>query len=214
MIVLILGPQGSGKGVQAKRLAKKMNFVYFSTGEYLRKLSDGNKDIADRLNSGVLFPDKEVFEYVTAFFETLNTSDNIVLDGYPRSVEQFKLLEDWLKERDSDIDMAILIEVSEETSIKRLSSRRQDPKTGKIYNLTTEPKPGPEVDISTLIQRGDDKPEAIKQRLSQYNDDTVPLLEVLKEKGILREVDGERTIEEIAVEISSLVEEGVKNEQN
>jgi len=147
-------------------------------------------------------PDSEGFEYVKRYLENNNSFDNIVFDGFPRSVVQYELLKNWLKEKGSSIDFAVLISITENESIKRLTNRRKDPKTGEIYNLVTNPPPD-NVDRSSLVQREDDNPEAIKKRLELYKKVTLPLIEQFREDGILIEIDGEQPIDVIFDNISS-----------
>ncbi len=210
MILLILGPQGSGKGTQAKRLAAEFGLYYFDAGAELRKIAKTDARINEIVNKrGELLPDLEMFGVVTkALGERTN---NLILDGYPRSLKQFELITGWLANKGSKIAKAIYLRVSQPESIKRLSARRSDPETGKIYNLITRP-PGPGVDITKLIQREDDKPEAIRERLMVYHQTTEPLINKLRELGALIETDGERPVEEIYSELKKKVE-SIKNEE-
>lgn len=204
MIILILGPQGSGKGTQGKLLAARLGYFYFDVGAHLRKIAKNDPRINQIVNKrGELLPDEEIFQIVTKYLEENHLYDNLILDGYPRSVAQYGLIKAWLISKGSKINKAILLTVSDEVSIKRLSSRRSDPKTGKIYNLITK-IPGAEVDQSTLVQREDDKPEAIAERLRLYHQTTKPLVDLLTQEGILVEVNGERAIEEIEESINEI----------
>lgn len=197
MIILIMGPQGSGKGTQARRLAEEFGLLYLDVGALLRKISKTDERINEIVNKrGALLPDKEIFEIVTKHLSEKGQYDNLILDGYPRSIQQYELVENWLEKNGSRITKALFLNVSESESVKRLSARRFDPKTGKIYNLITK-VPGPEVDVASLVHREDDKPEAIQERLTHYRETTKPLIEKLREEGKLVELDGERAIEEI-----------------
>lgn len=205
MIILMMGPQGSGKGTQAKLLAQKLGYFYFDLGAHLRKIAQDDPRIDEIVNKiGALVPDAEIFEIVTNFLSQRGLYDNLILDGYPRSVAQYRLLKDWLAAHNSGINKAIFLRVSDEVSVRRLSARRIDERTGKIYNLLTNP-PGPEVDQSKLVQREDDKPEAIAKRLSYYHQTTQPLVELLRKEGLLIEVDGEQSIEAIQKEINEKI---------
>jgi adenylate kinase len=207
MNIIILGPQGSGKGTQAKLLADKFNLFYFESGRFLRNLAKKDKRIRERINKGKLLDDEEMFFLLSSYLEKKDKKvKNIILDGYPRSIKQYKLLKSWLKKKGSKIDHAIALEVSKKESIRRLSARRVDKKTGKIYNLITNP-PGPGVDKRNLIQREDDKPEVIKRRLDQYEKITLPLLKLLEKEGILIRVNGERPIKVIFEDILSCLKD-------
>jgi adenylate kinase len=117
------------------------------------------------------------------------------------------MLRDWLGEKGTEINHVVLLEISENESIKRLSARRICEKCGTIYNLITNPPPEEGCGCGgKLTQRLDDKPEAIKQRLSEYKKTTKPLVEIFKKDGILIEVDGERPIDTIFEDILKRIE--------
>lgn len=210
MNIIILGPQGSGKGTQAKLLQKKFNFFYFEAGKFLRERAKTNQQIDEIVNKkGELLSDQLMTKLVVEYLKKNNSSfDNVLFDGFPRTTKQYKLFKKLLVEHKAQIDLVVLIDISEDEAIKRLSARRMDPKTGKIYNLVTAPKPGPEVDIKSLIHRGDDKPEAIRQRLSWYKSKVLPLVESMeKDRVSVVKVDGGRPIEVIHQDLVRLLEE-------
>lgn len=204
MNIIILGPLGSGKGTQARLIAEKLNLYYFESGKFLRKLAKSDSSIDERINKkGELFPDEEMFSLLSKHVESKSpTRENLLLEGYPRSVKQYELLKEWLAEKSQQIDWAILLEISEKESLRRTLARKIDRKTGKIYNLITNP-PGPDVDTKNLYRRPDDKPEAIRKRLDWFKNSVLPLVDVLKKEGILEKVDGERPIETIFEDILS-----------
>lgn len=206
MNILLIGPQGSGKGTQARILADEFGFYYFESGAYLRRLAETHPDLAKTLAEGKLVPDKEMTSYLTAFLDSQNLYDDIIFDGFPRTLEQYNFLKNWMNDKKVKLDLVINLEVSEKETIRRLSARREDPATGKIYNLITEPPPA-EVDKSKLIQRDDDKPEAIKERLKLYRERTEPLVTELKKETKVIEINGEQPIETIAKEIESYIKE-------
>lgn len=209
MNIMILGPQGSGKGTQAKLLADKFSLYYFESGRFLRRLAKQNQRIDETINKkGRLIPDEEMFEYVKEELEeNAPEADGIILDGYPRSIKQHKLLTNWLGGKGKDIDYAIFLDISEKETIRRLSARRIDKKTGRIYNLITNPPPA-DISKKDLEQRPDDREDAIKVRLEQYREQTEPLINLLRKKGILMEIDGERPIETIFEDISGRIRHG------
>ncbi len=206
MNILLIGPQGSGKGTQARILVEKFNLYYFESGAYLRKMAESNPDIKKMLNEGKLVPDKEFTSYLAAYLDDQNLYDNILFDGFPRTVSQYEFFKKWLTDRKVSLDLTILLKISEKETLRRLSARRQDPATGKIYNLITEPPPS-DIDVTKLIQRDDDKPEAIKKRLELFREQTEPLIIRLREESEVIEVDGERPIETISDDLIKLVEE-------
>lgn len=212
MIILILGPLGSGKGTQAKRLAKRFDLHFISMGDLLRRAAEKNDEIDELINKkGKLVPAYTTYKILKDYLDDNKITDDIIFDGYPRMVQQYEFLKEWLEKGDKEIDLAIVLEVSEEESVRRLSGRREDSKTGRIYNLNTSPKPGPEVDVKKLIRRDDDQPGAIKARLKWYQTDVVPLIKRLEEEGVeVKRVNGEQSVEKIQVDLFKLLERVVR----
>lgn len=197
MNVVFLGPQGSGKGTQGELLAQKTGMYYFDAGAYLREISKKRPDIDEIVNKrGALLPDDMVYKLVRDHFISKNQYDNIIFDGYPRSLPQWNLISELLKSHGTTIEKVFLLTINEEETVSRLSARRIDPATDIIYNLITNPPP-PNVDPSTLIHREDDQPDAIKVRLTAYHMSTQPLVEELRKQGKLIEIDGTQSIENI-----------------
>lgn len=202
MNIIVLGAQASGKGTQARLLAKELNLFYFESGNFLRELAKTDSSIDERINKkGELLPDEEMFSLMVKHIEENNPSrENLLLEGYPRSIKQYELLKAWLAEKSQKIDHVIYLEISEKEIMRRLSTRRVDRKTGEIYNLLTNP-PDPEVNKDDLYQRPDDKTEAIEKRLKMYKENTFPLIEALEKEGILEKIDGEQPIEKVFKDI-------------
>lgn len=206
MNIILLGPQGSGKGTQARKLCEKFGFYYFESGEFLREAAQKNDGLRQMLSEGTFVPDREMVSYVTAFLDEKGLYDNILFDGFPRSRIQYRALEKWLEGKKAKVDLAFVLEISEGETIKRLSARRIDPKTGQIYNLITDPPPYG-VDPDTLVQREDDKPKAIKKRLGWYKEQVGPLIKGLEKDIKVIRVDGERPIEKIHQDLLKIVKE-------
>jgi adenylate kinase len=205
MNILLLGPQGSGKGTQARLLCEKFGFFYFESGGFLREASKTNEHLAKMLSEGMFVPDAEMSSYVTAYLDQKGVYDNILFDGFPRSVIQYETLKDWLSAKKVEIDIVFLLKIDEEETVRRLSARRTDPATGKIYNLVTDPPPA-DIDVSTLTQRDDDKPEAIKKRLSWYAEQVTPLISALREDIGVVDIDGTRPIADIQKDLAEIIE--------
>ncbi len=205
MNIVLIGPQGSGKGTQGELLRKNFKLFHFEVGGFLRKLAKKEKRLDEIINKkGELLPDEEVFKYTVEYLgQKVPERDGILFDGFPRSIKQYTLLKKWLSEKGKKINYAVFLDVSEEISIKRLSSRRICLKCGKIYNLITNPPPKNEQCVcgGKLIQRKDDSPDAIKKRLELYRKNTEPLLKILKKDGILLRVNAEEKIDKIFQDI-------------
>lgn len=206
MNLLVLGPQGSGKGTQAEHLAKKFELVYLEMGSLLRQLAKSDPEIDRLINKeGKLVPDDKTAEIFTKFLSEnpLGNKKGLVLDGFPRTPKQYEFVKNYLGAIGQKLDWAIFLEISEKSSIERLSARRTCSVCGKVYNLLTNPPRGIVCDEcgGELIQREDDKQEAIKRRLQIYKERTRPLIEVLEQEQILIRIDGEREIETIFEDI-------------
>lgn len=204
MNIILLGPQGSGKGTQAKFLAEKLGLFYIEMGSILREAAKENPQIDEMINKrGEMAPDDLTASILKAKLEKERPNlTNLLFDGFPRSVAQYQLLKGWFLSKGTKIDKAILLEISEEETIRRLSGRRICSKCGNVYNLTTNPPPGGKCPCGgELIQREDDYPEAIKTRLSLYHQITSPLVEAMEKEGILVRINGERPIEVISKEL-------------
>ena len=210
MNVILLGPQGSGKGTQAELLVQKYGLNYVEMGKILRSIAESDNTYAgivkETIDKGELVPD----EYVRLIaWDHINKQDKekgFWFDGYPRSLEQFEYLEDMLRKFGKKIDWVIYLYISPEESIRRLSARRICEKCGEIFNLVTNPPKNPEICDKCggkLTQREDDQPGAIKRRLELFNERTKPILEKARQENILMEVNGERPIEQIHEEIVS-----------
>ena len=205
MNLVILGPQGSGKGTQARLLADSLGLYYFESGDFLREVAKSDPRIDEIVNKrGELLPDDEVFAMISKHLEAKSPNlENFILDGYPRSLKQYTLLKDWLKVMGKKIDHVIYLAINEEESITRITARRTCEKCDRVYNLVTNPPPAPDTCEcgGKLIQRQDDTPEVVKKRLEIFKETTKPLIEVVKKDGILLEVNGEQPIDVILKEI-------------
>lgn len=196
ILLVLLGPPGSGKGTQAELLAQRLEFSHFSTGEVFRnEIKKGTplgKKVERFVLSGGLVPDEVVLEVVAGFVKE-NNNQSIVFDGFPRTVPQAEGLDKLLSHQGLELTLAVLIDLSDEEVVRRLSSRRQCAQCGKIYNLFfSPPKKDGFCDIcqGELYQRDDDREETIRQRLDVYQELTAPLIEYYEQKRKLHRIDG------------------------
>lgn len=205
MNIILLGPQGSGKGTQAKFLAEKLGLFYIEMGAILRETAKENSQLNEIVNQkGGLVPDELTLTVLKDKLEKEKPDlTNLLFDGFPRSVKQYELLKEWFSQKGVKIDKVLLLEIGEQETIRRLSARRICSQCGNVYNLITNPPTnGGKCSCGgELIQRQDDTPEAIKNRLALYNEVTTPLVDLLEKEGLLIRVDGERPIDTISQDL-------------
>ena len=210
MNILIFGPQASGKGTQGRILAEKLGLLYLSTGNLFRKLSEKDPDVKKMVEKGELPSDELAFSLLKRFIkEEHNSFENIIFDGFPRNVNQFSILKKWLKDNGSKIDNAILLDISDKEALRRLSARRGCNDCKEIFNLVTNPPKKPNMCDKCggeLVQREDDKTEAIEKRLSLYRNVTQPLIDIFEKEGIFKKINGEQSIENISKELLSFLQ--------
>jgi adenylate kinase len=201
MNIIVLGPQGSGKGTQAELLSERLGYFHMESGKLLRELAKTNKILYETIYvRGELVPDQETIDYIEKHLDIYNPSyEKIIFDGFPRALSQFQLLMKWLNTKGKTIEKVFYIYISQEETIKRLSARRTCEECGTVYNLITNPPS--EVNTCAcggkLVQREDDKPEVIERRLRIFHERTEPMIEEIRKLGILIEIDGEAPIEDI-----------------
>lgn len=213
MNIVLLGAPGSGKGTQAERLSEKLGLFYLQTGELSRDWAAKDKRIREIVNTGKLIPEAEMTGYVMRYLqEKVPEGKNILFEGFPRFISQFKEYEKWLESKGTKIDAVISLDISEEAAIRRLSSRRICEKCGEVYNLITNPPPGQDKCEcgGKLLQRKDDNPESIKVRFEYYRNNTKKLMDYLDSQGRLVKIDANRPIQVIFNDILNQL--GVKNE--
>jgi adenylate kinase len=209
MILIISGPQGSGKGTQAKMIANEFNLFHMQSGEMLREIAKTEKRIGELQNQGILVPDKETIDYMDKYIKGNKPDfDDIIFDGYPRNIDQYNLMKTWLSSKNKKVNKVIYLQISDDEAIKRLSTRRTCKNCGELYNLITRPPINSESCNkcgSKLIQRDDDKPDAIKKRLSFFHKLTEPMLKEMDAEKLLIKIDGERPVETIFQDIDSKI---------
>jgi adenylate kinase len=202
MRVILLGPQGAGKGTQAQRLADRVGAKHISTGDIVRaEIESGSelgKTVQDYNDRGELVPDEIIVEMAKPH---LDDADAWLLDGFPRNEAQAKALDEALDEIGEDIDAVVALEAPDEALVERLSGRRQSQATGKIYHVEYDPPPKNGDDPGPFIQRKDDSEESIRRRLQIYHDQTEPLKDYYAERDLLVTVDAGRQIPEVTEDI-------------
>lgn len=218
MIIVLLGPPGAGKGTQASRISQTFSIPHIATGDIFREaVKKGTvlgKKAKEYMERGALVPDEIVNGIVEERIRNRDCSDGFVLDGYPRTLDQAKALDEMLERMGRSIDLVLNISVSEENVVERISKRRICRRCGAVYHLITNP---PKKDGvcdrcgGELYQREDDKEEVVRNRLKVYHSQTEPIVNYYKEKGLLVDIDGNGGIEEVWAQIKGHVEAVVKH---
>jgi adenylate kinase len=217
MNIIIMGPQASGKGTQAKKISEKYCIPHISTGDIFRENIKNQtalgKKVIEFTNNGKLVPDELVIEIIKDRLSKADCKKGFILDGYPRTIPQAAALEKITK-----IDRIVSVEVPDEICIKRISGRFMCKSNGAIYNVYTTPKPKKceydkkgnivkaydDVTCELLFQRDDDKPEQVKKRLADYHNQTEPIKVYFSKKNpkVVCEINGQNGIEEVFCEIT------------
>lgn len=213
MRVVLLGPPGAGKGTQAARLAASWGVPHVSTGDAFRQaVAEGTalgKLAQEYMQRGELVPDEVVNGVVAARLARDDCAPGFVLDGYPRTLPQAEALEGMLEERGLRLDAVVDLTVSEEELVRRAAGRRVCSRCGANYHLEFRPpRHAGRCDLcgGELVQREDDRPETVSRRLAVYRRQTAPLVEFYRARGLLVEVDGGGTVEEVTLAILEAVD--------
>ena len=213
MNIVLLGAPGSGKGTQAQPLSVRYKTPHISTGDIFRqemeKASPLGLKVQEYVNSGRLAPDELVLEVMTVRLSQPDCLNGFLLDGFPRTVNQAESLDAYLTNAKRPLDKVLYLSLSEAEVIRRLSSRRQCPKCGKVYNVLTKPPLTADVcdvDGGKLMQRDDDRPETIEKRLRVFNDLTEPLIAYYHGLDLLETIAADRPITEVAKAITTLLD--------
>lgn len=201
MRIILFGPPGAGKGTQAGILAEQFCMVWISTGEILRTAAAHETLLGKKakpfLERGDLVPDSVISGIVREQLESLDSKQGFVLDGFPRNVNQAKTLEEMLKALNLPLTAVVEIQVPFDEIVKRLSVRRSCPHCSRVFSGETDFSLCPNCG-KKLMKRADDREEVIRKRFAIYENEKQPLLRYYKEKGLLLELDGSLTIENVS----------------
>jgi adenylate kinase len=211
MDLILLGAPGAGKGTQGALLAEKLGIPKIATGDMLREAVRDGTELGRRakgfMDAGELVPDEVILGMVRERLSQSDAADGAIFDGYPRNAAQAGSLDRMLGELDRSIDAVVSIEVPEDAIVRRMTGRRTDPETGRVYHVEHNPPPA-EV-AGRCVQRDDDREETVRHRLQVYRSSTEPLVAYYRGRGVpLHAVDGDRPIEQVQDEILELLARG------
>lgn len=189
--IILIGPPGAGKGTQSQIIEKEFGLKQLSTGDMLRAEIAGGTELGlqakELMDRGDLVPDEIMIGMIANRMDGRDCKNGVIFDGFPRTVTQAQALDFLLNQRDAPIKAVIRLTVDEEELVSRLNSRIEQTKAaGKPV-------------------RGDDNEETFRKRLGVYHEQTAPIIPYYAETGLLKEVDGMRSIEQVAAEISALL---------
>ena len=204
--IVLLGPPGSGKGTQGELLGEKLGYVRLSTGDMLREAVRNGTELGKKaktyMDSGALVPNDLIIGLMKE--KIAQAEGGVILDGFPRTVEQADALDQQLK-----VDLALNLDVPDEELINRLTKRRSCPDCNAVYHLIYNP---PKVEGvcdkcgGKLYQRDDDKEETVANRLKVYRENTMPLIGYYEKKGVLVTIPGVGSIDEIYAQVEKAVQ--------
>ncbi|MCU4138741.1 MAG: Adenylate kinase or related kinase [Thermodesulfobacteria bacterium] len=213
MNIIFLGPPGAGKGTQAKVLVEKYGIPQISTGDMLREHVAKGTELGlkakEYMEKGQLVPDEIILSMVKERLSQDDAQKGFILDGFPRTVAQAEALDKLLEEMGKKIEYVLALIVPDEELVTRLTGRRTCKNCGMMYHIKFKP---PKVEGKCdacggeLYQRPDDNEETVRNRLKVYHEQTAPLIEYYRKKGVLFEVDGNKSIEEITQQLINILE--------
>ena len=215
---IFIGPPGSGKGTQAQRLHESRGLTQLSSGHVLRGEICAHTPLGQRVQSfveaGALVPDELISDVMLSAVDKLPADSGFVLDGFPRTVPQAEALQQGFERRGITLHGVLDYELSDEEIIRRISGRRVCTKCGASYNVEFLPPKTPGVcDVcgGELVQRADDEPEVVRQRLVNYREQTEPLVAYYARRDLLCRGDALRPPEEVEAATLAVVDEVLEN---
>jgi adenylate kinase len=213
MNLILLGPPGSGKGTQAKRIEQSRGVCHLATGDMLRAATASGSELGMRvkgiMDSGQLVPDGIIIDMIAARIGEPDCRSGFVLDGFPRTVPQAQALDGMLTERGLGLDHVILIDVDEVALVDRLAGRFTCAQCGASYHERYHlPQVEGVCDVCgsrQFVHRPDDRPEAVRARFEVYRRQTAPILPYFRNRDVLRRIDGMADMDEVARQIDAIL---------
>jgi adenylate kinase len=210
--LILLGPPGAGKGTQASRLTEDFGLPHIATGDILRAAVAAQTDLGREakryMDAGELVPDNVITGVILERIAQDDARDGFLLDGFPRTVDQADSLAREIETFDRRLTAALLIEAPDDVVVRRISGRRVNPRSGRVYHLDFDPPKEDERDDedgSELVQRDDDREETVRKRLVVYHAQTEPLIDYYEKLGLLHRFDGTASPNEVHAHIRAVI---------
>jgi adenylate kinase len=209
MNLIILGPQGCGKGTQARKLAEKFDLVHIDMGKALRQVATGGSELGKEIDEIIhvrkeLVPARITKEVLHIKLNSIPREQGIILDGVPRNLEQLEYINSALQEFGRHLDKVFFVKISEDESVERISKRVVCAKCKKVFilgkNIQSLKEKCPKCQ-GEIIQRIDDTEKGVRKRLEIFCEETLSAIEEYKKEGVLTEINGEQEVEEVFEEI-------------
>lgn len=205
--IVVLGPQGAGKGTQGVRLAGRVGVPAVSTGDIFRANVSGGTELGvtarTYMDAGELVPDEVTVAMVADRLAEPDAAHGFLLDGFPRNRDQAEALAGILDRLGTGLDVVLRLTLPDELIVRRLSGRRVDARTGKVWHVETDSPPPADVAAGVVVQRDDDRPGPIARRLEIYRQQTEPLVQFYADAGLLATVDGDGSVDQVADRVAS-----------
>jgi adenylate kinase len=215
MISVLLGPPGSGKGTQAKKLSADLGWPQLSTGDMLRAAIAASTPLGklaqDYMSRGALVPDDLVIDLIRERIQGADCGHGFMLDGFPRTIAQGQALDQLLQVRGEQIGAVVLFEISDAILVSRLTGRRTCPSCGAMFHIEAiRPRLDGVCDNcgTALVQRDDDREEVIRKRLQVYHVQTAPLIEFYRKSRQLIVIDASRSALQVSLELRLRLSKG------
>jgi adenylate kinase len=203
MRVVLLGAPGAGKGTQCKNIVAQYGLLHLSSGDILRQERAAGTELGNKaqsyMDSGGLVPDDVIIEMMIGAIRKAPTP-GFLLDGFPRTVNQAVELDKTLAGEGRKIDFVLNLEIDDEVVSRRMTGRRSCPKCGAVYhveNLRPKVEGVCDNDGAELVQRPDDSPEVVANRLETYHQQTEPLVDYYKQAGVVYDIDADKGADEV-----------------
>ena len=213
--IVLLGPPASGKGTQAARLKEMLDLPHVASGDLFRENLKNETELGQKakvyMDRGELVPDDVTIAMVMERLSRPDCADGALLDGFPRTIAQAEALDQALAQQGHEISIVPYVAVPDEVLIERVSGRRLCRLCGESYHVRFNPPKQPGVcdkDGGELYQRDDDKPETVRKRLQVYWEQTSPLIETYRDRGVLVEVDGDQPIDDVTADLRAAIPYG------